>query len=210
MSKRRCGNVVSVICGSPGKSHFFQRVHVEVFSGSNIRCVWTKETDSQEKRFVFSSLHQIDCLSRDHAVRLLFVVTVSGQPTERRTDFSMRLCVKNEVLVGFIASLWIDGLIPRRRIVKAVGANRSRDVVVIDFSNSGGKVTSFLKRLRQRHNIRNLITKMPIQIVDLDFIWSKSRHYGSTRRIAKWQLIVGAVKTNARRSKAIDIRCLCD
>ena len=166
----------------------------------------SKKTDSEKERFLTRHGQLLDRFGGDHAISLLGIIPPGGEPTQRGTDWPMRLCVGDQRLFVFVTTFGIDGVIPGDWVVEAIGADRSGHVVVINLSHSHCLVASRLKGLRERDHLRHLIAEVPIEVVNLDLIRTQPSHQGGPGGVAQWQLVVCPLKGNAGGSQAIQMR----
>ena len=208
MCKGGRGYVVSIALGRVRQAHVLERIHREIFFGRHIRRVRAEETNAEEKRLVAFLRHELDRLGGDYAIGLFLVRAVGGEPTERGADFSVRLGIEDERLVGLVAPLGIHRLLPTGRIIKTIGTDAGRDVVMIDLSHTPGPPAVAHKRLRERHRLGHFVAEMPVEIVHLDGVRPQPGHHAGARGIAERQLIVRAVKPHAGRRQPINVRRL--
>ena len=120
----------------------------------------------------------------------------------------MRLGVEDQLLLVLVATDGIHGEVPRRRIIKSIGANTRRHIVMVDLTHPRRKPAGVFELLRKRHHIRHFVAEVTIKVVDFDLIGSQSRHHRGTGRIAQRKLIVGPIKPHATRRQSIDMRGL--
>ena len=152
--------------------------------------MWAEETGCNKERVFFVFLHQSDCFRRNHSVGLFFVFTICRQPAKGSTNLSVWFRIENKMFIGFVTTYGIHGFLPGRGIIKPIGSNRCRNIVVINFSDSPGPPSMLHELLRKRDCIRYFIPKMSIQVIDLDRIWTESGHHGCPGRVAQGELII--------------------
>lgn len=114
------GNVLAVILRSVGETDLVQGIEVEVFLGGNLGGVWSEEAGGDEKLIVLVFAHESNGFGDNHAIGLLFVRALGCEPAERSADLAVGLGVEDLVFVDLVATLGIDRLLPRGRIVKTV------------------------------------------------------------------------------------------
>ena len=80
----------------------------------------------------------------------------------------MRLSIEDQVLIGLVATLGVHCLLPRLRIIKAIGADTGRNIIMVDFAHAPGPPAITHKGLGKSHRLGHLIAKVTIQIINLD------------------------------------------
>ena len=147
VSKGGSWNIFAVIFGSIRQPQCFQWIHIEVFFGSYERCMWTKKAGCDKERLSLFFLHQLDRFGGDHPVSLFFILPVRSQPAKGSTNLSVWFRIENQMFIGFVPANGIDRVLPGWRIVKTIGSNRCRYIVMIYLTNSSCPPSMFHKLL---------------------------------------------------------------
>jgi len=188
-----------------GEGNFFEWVKIEVFARGDVRDMGTIEADSEEEGLVFVRFEEADRFGSDLAVGLFFIGAFSLHPAERSTETAAGQKIDD---VGFIVAVtapWVDEFVPGRGIVKAAGADLSRDAVVVKLPHARGEIAVVLEELRQRDYVREDLADRSGVVVNAGGVGAKTAQERRAAGIAERILAVGAVEADAARGEAVNV-----